>query len=960
MNNITNELSQSIATSFINFKLESKDEYRPKLLVNNYKKGSKVINYLIKELEKCEEFYFSIAFITNSGLNILLNILKELENKGIKGKIITTNYLNFNEPKALRQLLDFKNIEVKVFDSGNFHAKGYIFKHKELYTMIIGSSNLTQEALTKNEEWNLKVSSLVDGELLIDTLNEYNDIWEKSSILNNDWINEYEKHYKKIVQYEIIDYSKIIETFDIKPNLMQTEALQGLKELRENNETKGLLISATGTGKTYLSAFDVRDVKPKRLLFLVHREQILKQASETFKNVLGDSINLGFLSGTSKDYKADYLFSTIQMISKDEVMKQFNPEHFDYIIIDETHRAEATSYKKICTYFKAKFTLGMTATPERSNGINIYHIFDHNIAYEIRLQQAMEEDMLCPFHYFGVSELSIDGIEVEDKTDFKYLTSNVRVDNIIEKINFYGYSGDRVKGLIFCSCKDEARELSKIFNERGFHTKALLGDDNQNIRETTIELLEQKSRIDGLDYIFTVDIFNEGIDIPSINQVVMLRPTKSSIIFIQQLGRGLRKFGGKEFVVVIDFIGNYDNNFLIPIALSGDRSFNKDNIRKYVAEGNKVIPGCSTINFDEVSKKRIYKAIDKVRLNVKNLIKEEYFNLKFKLGRIPELEEFEKFGSIEVIKIFNKFGSYHAFLKENEKDEYSKLLDDREEKIISFLSQKIAKAKRIHELVMLKCLIYNKNSIKKVFKNLLKEDYDIDLTDIVEQSVINNLTNKFPKDADQKIYLDCVFLQKEGNDYTIDSKFAKSLKNKDFYEMILKIIQYGIKRYEDIYLKRYKDTNFVLYQKYTYEDVCRLMNFEKNIVALNIGGYFYDKTTRTMPVFINYIKAEGSQAYEDRFISSSNLIALSKHPRKITSNDAKHIYNSREEGNKIYLFVRKSKDDEESKEFYFLGEIYAVGKPNAMKMIDTNDDVFEINYHLETSVREDVYDYLIT
>lgn len=288
-----------------------------------------------------------------------------------------------------------------------------------------------------------------------------------------------------------------------------------------------------------------------------------------------------------------------------ETLRQFMPDYFDYIIIDETHKAGAESYRKIINYFQPKFMLGMTASPERTDGYDIFQLFDYNIAYEIRLQHAMEEDLLCPFHYFGVTELKIDGEIIGDSTEFRYLVSSERVNNIIEKAEFYGHSGDRVRGLIFCSTNKEAEELSNEFNSRGYKTIALSGANSQDEREAAIIKLEQDKLEGHLDYIFTVDIFNEGVDIPKVNQIIMLRPTQSAIIFLQQLGRGLRKAEDKEYLVVIDFIGNYQKNFLIPIALSGDKTYNKDTLRRYLSEGNRIIPGCSTIHFDEISRKRM-------------------------------------------------------------------------------------------------------------------------------------------------------------------------------------------------------------------------------------------------------------------------------------------------------------------------------------------------------------------
>ena len=391
---------------------------------------------------------------------------------------------------------------------------------------------------------------------------------------------------------------------------MQIAALNALKSIRNENKNKALLISATGTGKTYLSAFDVKAFNPKRMLFVVHRENIAQNAMMSFQKIINNH-SFGIFTGNKKETDADYIFSTIQTIHKQEYRKMFDPDDFDYIIIDEVHRAGANSYQELINYFKPKFMLGMSATPERSDDFDIYQMFDYNIAYEIRLQQAMEYDLLCPFHYYGITDLQVNGVSLEDKSDFNHLTSQSRVDHIIEQINNYGFSGDRVRGLVFCSRKDEAKELSNLFNQRGYKTVALTGEDDENKRRDAMDKLETDDSVDYLDYIFTVDIFNEGIDIPKVNQVIMLRPTESAIVFVQQLGRGLRKDHSKEYVVVIDFIGNYEKNFLIPIALSSNQSYNKDTLRRFVSEGSLLIPGASTINFDRISKKKIFESIDK-------------------------------------------------------------------------------------------------------------------------------------------------------------------------------------------------------------------------------------------------------------------------------------------------------------------------------------------------------------
>ncbi len=956
------EINLANKKAYIDKSINSNLAYKPQFVSNDYKKGKKVLNNLEYELSNCDEFIISVAFITNGAVTQLKQTLLELEAKGIKGKILTTDYKIFTEPKALDFLSKFSNIEVKMYLDNKvegFHTKGYIFYTSDTVKTIIGSSNLTMSALTKNKEWNTKLVSTKDGEVINDILEEFENLWQEAKPLN-DVIDTYIQMYEENKRIQKDSKVTSIKQHTLMPNSMQVEFVNNLKKIIEDGEKRALLISATGTGKTYASAFALRHLKPRKALFLVHREQIAKQAIDSYKCVFGDTITFGLLSGNSKEYEADYLFSTMQMMAREEIRNKFNKDEFDIIVIDEVHRSGSKSYENIIKYFTPKFYLGMTASPDRTDDFDIYGLFDHNIAYEIRLEQALMQDLLCPFHYFGISD-----VEFESE-DFRTLISKNRVEHIIKKAEYYGFSGERVKGLIFCSRQDEVISLSKEFNLRGYKTKYLTGSDSQNKREEYVERLtsdyiENERKI---DYILTVDIFNEGVDLPEINQIIMLRPTQSPIVFIQQLGRGLRKSKDKEFVVIIDFIANYDKNFLIPIALSGDRSFNKDSIRRYVAEGNRVIPGCSTIHFDEISRKRIYDSIDKARLSDIRLLKDSYYELKNKLGRIPSLLEFSQYGSVEVTKFFSKCGSYYSFLRRYEKD-YQIQLSQVEEEIVEYMSKKLTTYKRIDELLVFNEIftrfdldIKHNNNIFAYAEKL----YSNEKIDVIKESVIRNLSNEFPSESEKVKYTNCVFLESsKDNEIVVNKRFYERLKNPIFYKMARELVDFGIAHYKNNYSKNYKETNFVLYQKYTYEDVCRLLNWERNLNAQNIGGYFYDTKTKTLPVFINYHKSEDAIAYEDRFVSENEIIALSKHPRNITSVDATHIYKKGpdDKDNKIYLFVRKNKDDKEAKEFYFLGEVFAVGEPKPIYMEKTKDNAFEIVYRLDEAVRGDIYDYIV-
>lgn len=693
------QLKQGLSTAFIDQNISSNLAYQSQFVSNNYKEGRKVISSIEDELLSCEEFAISVAFITMGGITPLLQTLRELEQRGIPGKILTTDYLTFSDPKALRILASFKNIELKMYVTENakegFHTKGYIFKKEELYRIIVGSSNMTLSALTTNREWNTKIVSTEQGEYTQNVVAEFEQLWNaQKSLLFEQFIEAYTNIYmkNKIIrkQKEIAKQAEVLslEVYRLQPNSMQVGFINNLRKIYEAGEDKALLISATGTGKTYASAFAARELEFKKVLFLVHRNQIAKQALKSYRKVFDGRVSMGMVIGKYQDYDADFVFATVQTLSKEDSLSRYEKEHWDLIVVDEAHHSSADSYRKIMDYFTPKLWLGMTATPDKRDdnleGRNIYEIFNHQIAYEIRLQNAMEEDLLCPFHYFGITDLEViadAGKSSEEKVEnFIYLTSDERVLNVMKQAEFFGYSGDRVKGLIFCSRIDEAKELSAKFNEKGWRTLVLSGSDSESVRADAIERLAGNEAEDALDYIISVDIFSEGVDVPEINQVIMLRPTESPIIFIQQLGRGLRKAEDKEYVVVIDFIGNYRNNFMIPIALSGDRSYNKDNIRRYVTEGGRVIPGASTIHFDEISRKRIFQAIDNANFSDIKLIRENYTNLKNKLGHIPALADFDKYGEMDVLRIFdnNSLGSYYKFLVKYEKEYTIRLSKDED------------------------------------------------------------------------------------------------------------------------------------------------------------------------------------------------------------------------------------------------------------------------------------------
>lgn len=992
--NKTDEMRLGFETAYIDGSIVSSNVYRPQFISNNRREGKKVFSSIEDELLSCDEFQISVAFITMGGVTPFLQVLRELEKRNIKGKILTTNYLNFSEPKALQRLHELSNITIKMYDTetseDGFHTKGYIFRKEEVYRIIIGSSNITSDALTRNKEWNTKLISTEQGEIAQAIIAEFNTLWNSSNAKSFDeFYDDYRERYR-IIQHQrkiaLQEAIPSIEKYKLQPNSMQVGFITNLKKILEAGQDRALLISATGTGKTYASAFAMRELGFKRVLFLVHRGQLARQTKKSYEKVFAKSVSMGLVGAGYDEYEADYVFATVQTLNRDEHLLQYDKTAFDCIVLDEAHHVPAQTYQKIMKHFTPRLWLGMTATPDKRDdhmeGRNVYELFGHQIAYEIRLQQAMEENLLCPFHYFGITDLSVIGDpDGEGGRDFSMLTCDERVRHIIDQADYYGYSGDKVKGLIFCSSIRETEELSTKFNAQinpstgqKFRTIALNGSASEAERQEAFERLaknEEDAAADRepLDYIFSVEILNEGVDIVEVNQVIMLRPTQSPIVFIQQLGRGLRKADGKEYVVILDFIGNYTNNFMIPIALSGDRTYNKDNIRRYVMEGGRVIPGASTVHFDEISRKRIFASIDNANFSDVKLIKENYTNLKNKLGRIPSLRDFDDYGEMDVIRIFdnNSLGSYYMFLKKYEHD-YKIRLSDDEEKVIEFVSKKLANGKRIQELQLLRRILAYAHDLSRLglFTGLSEdmEEYGKTVSQEQRENLVRVMTNEFPAGAGKKTYSQCVFIEEEGNDYRPTDAFLEMLENDDFYAVLKELVEFGISRYERDYKNTYDQTDLVLYQKYTYEDVCRLLNWEQNEVPLNIGGYKFDKKTKTFPVFINYDKADNisdTTKYEDYFVPGfrDRLVAISKSGRSLQSEDVQNFLKAKERGIQVELFVRKNRDDKISKEFYYLGHMTASGKTKEFTMANTKKTAVEIEWILDTPIREDIYEYIV-
>lgn len=984
MSNTTlTQLQEGLTTAYIDGTAAANLAYKPAFVSNNPEEGKKVISVIEDELMKCDQFQISVAFITMGGITPLLQTLKELEKRQIPGQILTTNYLNFSEPRALKKLEELSNITLKMYDvdraDQGFHTKGYIFKKEEIYRIIIGSSNITSAALTKNKEWNTKIVSTEQGEIAQEIVKEFYQLWDsKYALFYDDFYENYKQKYEIIKKQRKIakrDEIASTEKYKLEPNSMQVGFITNLRRIVDAGENRALLISATGTGKTYASAFAMRELGFKRVLFLVHRSTLAKQALTSFRKVFEDKKSMGIVGAGYSDYDADYIFAMVETLHKEDNLRKFAPEEFDCIVLDEAHHSPANTYQKVMEYFKPKLFLGMTATPDKRDdgdaSKNVYELFHYQIAYEIRLQQAMEEDLLCPFHYFGISDISVVTDEQMkarniSEEDFRKLTSDERVRHVIEQAKYYGYSGDRVKGLVFCSRNRECKELSAKFNALGYRTIALSGDNKDKEREKAFERLamneeDATDEMQPLDYIFSVDILNEGVDIVEVNQVIMLRPTQSPIVFIQQLGRGLRKAENKEYVVILDFIGNYNNNFMIPVALSGDRTYNADTIRKYVISGNNTIPGASTVHFDEIAKEKIFNSIDKIK-GMRSIIKESYISLKNRIGRTPLLFDFYEQGEIDPLVIIREYKTYWQFLEAMEKGKYFSKLTDHEKLILDYLSKTILSGVRPSELFLLQKLLTKKtfsvNEVQKELKRLL--DYNI--TDLEMRESVKILQGCFTsKDEEYQKYKTIEIMdydEKQG--VRCFASYANCLLDNEFNTQVKDIINVGLARYRDKYAHgKVEQTPFVLYEKYSRRDVSLLMNCGKDMSSTMYG---MSRIGDDVFIFITYHKeeaeegknyAEGKPDYADAF--EDNLIF--KWDSQIGKDNSSPYMQKVLTAPRKHLLVKKS--DAESS-FYYMGQFDIIESVDSQKEDNSGKmkPIAKVTMKMHHPVREDLLRYL--
>ena len=645
------------------------------------KNRNRFLYYQLKmSMLKANKIDIIVSFLMESGVRMILKDLKAALDRGVQVRILTGNYLGITQPSALclikKELGNRVDLRFYNDKDRSFHPKSYIFHYENVGEIYIGSSNISRSALTSGIEWNYRFSSLDDKKNFSLFYDTFVELFENHSlVIDDDELTKYSKNWHKpAVSKDLAKYDNLEDDEDTKVEILfqprgaQIEALYALEDSRLEGVTKGLVQAATGVGKTYLAAFD--SAKYERVLFVAHREEILKQAAISFKNVR-HSDDYGFFYGKQKDTDKAVIFASVATLGRNEYLTKdfFAPDYFDYVIIDEFHHAVNEQYQRIVKYFKPQFLLGLTATPERMDGKNIYEICDYNVPYEISLKEAINKGMLVPFHYYGIyDETDYSSLHlVKGRYDEKELNEtyigNIKRYDLIYKY-YMKYRSKRALG--FCCSRQHAEEMAKEFCKRGIEAVAVYSNADGEFSEDRDKAIEKLKKQE-IKMIFSVDMFNEGVDIAALDMVMFLRPTESPIVFLQQLGRGLRISKGKEYLNVLDFIGNYEKAGRAPLLLSGGKDLGEKSAYNYA---DIEYPDDCIVDFD-MRLIDLFKELEKKSLSVKERIKQEFYRVKELLdGKVPSRIELFTYMDDDIYQYCmkhakeNPFRRYMEFLNE--------------------------------------------------------------------------------------------------------------------------------------------------------------------------------------------------------------------------------------------------------------------------------------------------------
>lgn len=878
-----------------------------KCMPNQFLTNYTEITFLEKikdSLRHCTAFHFSVSFIKKAGLILLYKDIEAAVERGAVGRVITSTYQNFTDIESLKSFWALQSrcknftchLDHECFhDSGyatlGYHSKGYLFEYTDRCEVIIGSSNITRYALLKNVEWDIAVSAEKSSPLFDDVMREFDEKWEHTHLLNPEIINLYSNKLNYAIERWDMDYD--LHTASIKPNFMQRKALKELNRYRAIGTARALVVAAAGSGKTYLAAFDALNFSPKRLLYIVHEGSILKKSLETFQDVFGNSVSYGLFSGQSKEMDADFVFATNLTMAKS--LELFPRDMFDYIIVDECHHATAETYRKIIGYFEPEFLLGLTATPERMDNKDVFDLFDKNVPYELRLRDAIINDLVVPFHYYGIRDALINyGLtKSEERKMVAQLATEEHGDFITREIEKYRPQG-KLKALAFCRNVTHARMMCETMS---VHYKTLYLTGRNDVGERIRAYNDLQSDEKELEILFTVDILNEGVDIPGVNMVLFLRPTESSTIFIQQLGRGLRKYDNKQYVTVLDFIGNsYKRSVQIAFALSSlaeNFVLEKRLMKSLVQDDFKAI-GLGDygveIHIDDLSKEEIIGFIDRENFNSLGYLKQDYFNFRRYIGAESyprHMDYLNNDCAPDLLRFMSakadgkKCVSYYKFLHGivGNTDEDAKLLPlftERQIAFIDYLSSMLPLVRQ-HEYLIFDSVIHGVTRLSEIEKRLSEV-----IADYTHDQLTHALKYILKEKGD--------FLTADGENYVLENIALDD----QFMEYIDDLLEFGLTRFTADYGT---ETGFKLWQSYRMDQV--QLKLLKNPGYTMKGTYVYGGDV----VIFASIKKDASVQehlnYKDKFLQPD--IFQWECEAGLNEKQQAELINSK----RAYVFIRK-------------------------------------------------------
>lgn len=864
-----------------------------------------------KEILSSDKVSFLVSFIKWTGIRIFEKELFEFTERGGKLKVITTSYMGATDLKAVEYLSGLRNTEIKVSyntDNERLHAKAYLFfRNTGFHTGYIGSSNLSRSALTSGLEWNLKVTTKEVGHIIDKFQKTFETYWQdKEFELFNQKLHT-EKLRIALKRESTHESNNSATYFDIKPFPFQEEILEKLETERiVHNRCRNLIVAATGTGKTVISAFDFKNFKkntqPAKLLFIAHRKEILQQAQATFQGILRDN-NFGelWVDGI-EPAKYDCVFASVQTLNNRIGSISLSDSFYDFIIVDEVHHIAASSYRPILNQFKPKILLGLTATPERMDGEDILKDFCDTIAAEIRLPEALNRKLLCPFQYFGIT----DSVDLSNATwqNGRYLPSELtkvytqndkRIGEIISNLNKYLKDANDVRSLCFCVTQEHAQYMAEKFSLAGFKADYLVSSRN-DLREE----LRRKFFRKEINYLFVVDIFNEGVDIPDIDTVLFLRPTESLTVFLQQLGRGLRLAEGKECLTVLDFVGNSHPEYDFEGKFRALVGKTNTSIQKEIEDDFPHLPLGCTIILEKKAKDAILQNVrNAISLN-KNQLLTKIRNYKHQTTLPLTLKNFSNFYHIPLQLIYKKGNWKRLCVLADQIEEYP-----------------IENENEIYRAISKKWLSCNSTSYFQFILSLAKIGFKINLTKLSEE------------EQSMCLMLHYDVWQTSSGSVSLEESINNIGNNKILIDEIIEVLEIMVNKVDFLEreIKLPYSQPLKLHSRYTREQILAAFGFHTFLKRSEIReGVAYSKEKNTELLFITLNKSEKdfspTTLYEDFAISATLFHWQTQN--SVTPEKGKGLtyINHLHDQKRILLFVREKNEDEYGNAMasVFLGE----------------------------------------